>query len=477
VSEVRHKALRDRLSAEVGRIEKDAPWRVALTSPSPYSVAMSSLGLQCIYGILQSLPGVSCERVFLSDGAAEPPLSYERLRPLAEFPLVALSVAYELELAGLVRLLRAAGLPLWPSDRDDRHPLLLAGGPLTFGNVLPLGAFADAVVLGEGEGVLEPVVETLRSCAGRGEALVELARLPHVWVPGLGGTLPPLARADDARLPARSVIRTPHAELSDMFLVEAERGCSRSCRYCVMRRERSGGMRIVPREVILAAVPADARRVGLVGAAVSDHPELSRILEDLAARGCEVGVSSLRPDRLSSEIVSALARAGGRTLTTALDGASEELRETLGRPVRDQDLFEAARLARAHGFSRLKLYLMLGLPGETDRDVDGCVRLLRELSGSVSVALTVSPFCAKVGTPLAGAPFAGVALLEARLNRLRRGLQGRVDVRSTSPKWAWVEHVLSTGAEAEGRAVAEAVLAGGRFADYRAAFGRLGHVV
>jgi radical SAM superfamily enzyme YgiQ (UPF0313 family) len=475
VSEVRHKVLRDRLSAEVGRIDKDAPWRVALTSPSPYSVAMSSLGLQCIYGILQSLPGVSAERVFLPDDAREPPLCYERLRPLAEFPIVALSVAYELELAGLVRLLGAAGLPLWASERDERHPLMLAGGPLTFGNALPLGPFADAVVLGEGEGVLEAVVDTLRASRRRSDALCELARMPHVWVPALGGTLPALARADDARLPAKSVIRTPHAELSDMFLVEVERGCSRSCRYCVMRRERSGGMRLVPRDVVLGAIPTDARRVGLVGAAVSDHPELPRILETLAARGCEVGVSSLRPERLSSELVSALGRAGGRTLTTALDGASEKLRGTLDRPVRDEALIEAARLARAHGFSRLKLYLMLGLPGETDDDVDDCAQLLTELSRTVSVALTVSPFCAKAGTPLADAPFAGVGLLGARLSRLRRRLKGRVDVRSASPKWAWIEHVLSTGAEAEARAVAEAVLAGGRFSDYRAAFGRLGH--
>jgi radical SAM superfamily enzyme YgiQ (UPF0313 family) len=144
--------------------------------------------------------------------------------------------------------------------------------------------------------------------------------------------------------------------------------------------------------------------------------------------------------------------------------------------VRDEDLIEAALLARAHGFARLKLYLMLGLPGETDGDVDDCARLLTELSRTVSVALTVSPFCAKAGTPLAQAPFAGVGLLGARLSRLRRRLKGRVDVRSASPKWAWVEHVLSTGAEAEARAIAEAVLAGGRFSDYRTAFGRLGHV-
>jgi radical SAM superfamily enzyme YgiQ (UPF0313 family) len=466
----------------VGRIPKDAPWRVALTSPSPYPVAMSSLGLQCIYGILQGIPGVACERFFLPDGGdrpeapVDPPLSYERLRPLGAFQLMAVSIAWELELGGLVRLLDAAGFPLWSNERDQGYPLVLAGGPLTFANAAPVAPFVDALVMGEGEGVLEEVVAVLREGGPKSLALTQLAGLPGVWVPALSPMPPPLlACAPASRLPARSVIRTPHTEFPGMFLVEAERGCSRQCRYCVMRRERSGGMRLVPREKVLASVPADARRVGLVGAAVSDHPDLPVLINDLVARGCRVGVSSLRPDRLSAELVEALARAGTRTLTTALDGSSEELRKRLARPLPPERLVESARLARRTKFQRLKLYLMLGVPGETDSDVDECAELLRELSGLLRVALAVSPFCAKPGTPLGGAPFAGLGVIHARLDRLQRRLKGRVDVRATSPKWAWVEHVLARGGAAEGRAVAAAVRAGGRFSDYRAAFERLGH--
>ena len=135
-----------------------------------------------------------------------------------------------------------------------------------------------------------------------------------MFVPGQHTVLPPVGAEDDAMLPAHSAIRTPHTELRDMFLVETERGCSRGCTYCVMRRSTNGGMRIVPAEVVLDAIPRDARRVGLVGAAVSDHPKIIEIVHALADRGCEVGLSSLRPDKLarSDEFVAALARVGYR---------------------------------------------------------------------------------------------------------------------------------------------------------------------
>src|SRR5690606_34748873 len=156
-------------------------------------------------------------------------------------------------------------------------------------------------------------------------------------------------------------------------LIEAERGCSRGCTYCVMRRSTNGGMRIVPKEVVLEAIPRDASRVGLVGAAVSDHPKIVEIVSALADRGCHVGLSSLRPDRLKDEFVAALKRAGYRTLTTALDGPSERMRGIIERRGREPHYVAAAERARKHGMDRLKLYLMVGLPGEADEDIDECV--------------------------------------------------------------------------------------------------------
>nr|MCU0659888.1 radical SAM protein [Polyangiaceae bacterium] len=189
-----------------------------------------------------------------------------------------------------------------------------------------------------------------------------------------------------------------------------------------------------------------------------------------AEQGREVGLSSLRPDRLSDEFVGALKLAGYRTLTTAMDGPSDRLRESLERRARVKHLVAAAERARKHGMDRLKLYLMIGLPTETDADIDECIQFTSELSKIVPVALGIAPFCAKRNTPLDGAAFAGIDVVDRRLDRLRKGLRGRADVRSTSARWAWVEYVLAQGGVAEGRAVYQAVRAGGSFAAYKRAF-------
>lgn len=475
--------IRTRLDDEVGRIDKDAPFRVALAYPSPYRVGMSSLGYQRVYRALQAMPGVACERAFLPDGADEPgpspvaePVTYETLRHLSDFPVIGLSVAYELEIAGVVRLLEASKIPSLASERGEGFPLVLAGGPLTFSNPLPLVPFVDALVVGEAEGIVEWAVSVIRDARNRQSALDELATHPHVLVPSRhGSTLPPVAACDDSLLPAWGPIRTPHAELSDMFLIETERGCSRGCSYCVMRRSTNGGMRVVPKEVVLEAIPRDAKRVGLVGAAVSDHPRIVDIVLSLAERGSEVGLSSLRPDRLKEEFVRALKMAGYRTLTTALDGASERLRERIERRGRAPHYVAAAERAKKFGMDRMKLYLMLGLPDETDDDVDECARFVSELSRIIPVALGVAPFCAKRKTPLDGSDFAGVDTVDRRLDRLRRGLKGRADVRSTSARWAWVEYALAQGNEEEGLALRRAVHAGGRFKDYKDELVKLGY--
>ena len=240
-----------------------------------------------------------------------------------------------------------------------------------------------------------------------------------------------------------------------------------------MRRSTNGGMRLASMEKILSLIPPDAKRVGLVGAAVSDHPKISQLVNTLADQGREVGLSSLRPDRLGDELVGALKRAGYKTLTTAMDGPSERLRETLNRKARIRHLEKCAEMARKHKMERMKLYLMIGLPTETDADIDECVAFTTELSRIIPVSLGIAPFCPKRNTPLDGAEFAGVSLVTDRLARLKRGLKGRADVRSTSAKWAWVEWVLAQGGAAEGRAVLDAVRDGGDFAAYKRAFATL----
>jgi len=474
------------LADERGTLWKEAELRVALVYPSPYRAAMSSLGYQQIYRTLHSMPGVAADRAMLPDEgeAASGPghlITLETGQPVGGYPLLAYSVAYELEIAGVVATLELAGIPVLARDRQRHHPLIIAGGPLTFSNPAPLAPFFDVILLGEGEETIRELVEVGRDVGfDRERVWSALAGRPGFYLPhsssGYVETVPPVAQASDELLPARSVIATPNTELANMFMTEAARGCSRGCTYCVMRRSTNGGMRIVPRETIIAGIPEGTRRVGLVGAAVTDHPDIAAIVRDVVDGGREVGISSLRADKLTDELVGLLARGGYRTLTVAADGASERMRRVVERSTREEHLLRSAQFAATHRLHTLKVYMMLGVPSETDADVDELVALSKELAAiHPRVAYGLAPFVAKRNTPLDGTPFAGIDLVDHRLTRLRKGLAAagiarKVEVRATSARWAWVEYMLAQGEARAGLAVMDAHHAGGSFAAYRKAF-------
>ncbi|EPX61568.1 hypothetical protein D187_010187 [Cystobacter fuscus DSM 2262] len=463
------------LADEQGTLYKDAPYRVALCYPSPYHVGMSSLGYQAIYGEVHAHAGVTAERAFLPDDVEEyrrtrtPLFTLETQSPVSEFPLLAFSVAYELELTGLFSMLELARIPLLREERTERHPLIVAGGPLTFSNPDPLEPFVDVLVQGEAEDLIHVLLDAAPSM-DKDALLTHLAGIPGFRVPGRGGARYHVAKSTDARLPARSAIITPHTELRSMFLIEPERGCSRGCHYCVMRRTTNGGMRTVPPERVLSLIPEHARRVGLVGAAVTDHPRIVELLRTLVDAGREVGVSSLRADRLTQELVDQLRRGGATNLTVAADGASQRMRDLVDRKHSEEQIVRAANFARTAGMRQLKVYNVVGLPLEEDADVDELARFTTELSRIMPVALGVAPFVAKRNTPLDGAPFAGIREVESRLERLRRGLKGRAEVRPTSARWAWVEYMLAQCGPEAGLAAMDAWKAGGSFAAFKRAF-------
>ena len=469
-----------RLADEIGTLHKQADLAVALCYPSPYHVGMSSLGFQTIYRGLHALPGCTAERAFLPDDQAETHrlsegiFTYESGRPVGAFSVVAFSLASELELAGLVTCLDLAGIPTLAAERADHSrtfPLVVLGGPITFSNPVPAGPFADVIVMGEAEGLVPVLVNGLQEQPDRETLLADLARRPGFYVPSLHGqTPPPIEFADDNVLPAYSQIITPHTELAGMFLIEATRGCSRGCAYCVMRRSAGHGMRTIAPDRLLSLIPANARRVGLVGAAVTDHPALPEILCALVDAGREVGVSSLRADRLDDELVGLLARGGYRTLTTAADGASQRLRDQVDRHTQIEDLLRAARLCRDHNMALLKLYVLIGLPGETSADIDELGSFALELAAiAPKLSLTLAPFVSKRNTPLDQQPFEDIASLDDKLAILRRRLRSRVRLGGDAPKWAWVEYRLAQGGFAEGLAAAQAARAGGGFAAWKRA--------
>lgn len=473
--------MKQRLSAERGTIFKDAPLKIALCYPSPYHVGMSSLGFQTIYRHVNLHEGASAERAFLPDDleayrrSRAPLLSYESTTPISAFHAIAFSVAFELELTGLFAMLELAGLPVLREQRSEDHPLVVCGGPLTFSNPTPLEPFADLIVQGEADDLVHELLNELSGASTKAELLAALAQREGFYVPGQ--TSPSrrffVARAEDQRLPARSQVVTPNTELRSMFLIEPERGCSRGCHYCVMRRTTNGGMRTVAPDRVLALLPEWAERVGLVGAAVTDHPRLLELLETIVASGREVGVSSLRADRLNQPLVNALRAGGAKVLTVAADGASQRLRDLIDRKHSEDQLLSAARLGRAAGMERLKLYCILGLPTEEDFDIDELAGLVTQLSRVLPVSLGVSPFVAKRNTPMDGAPFAGIKQVEARLARLRGKLRGRAEVRPTSARWAWVEHMLAQCGPEAGLAALTAYRAGCAFSAWKRAFGAL----
>jgi radical SAM superfamily enzyme YgiQ (UPF0313 family) len=471
--------IRKRVREEEGVLRKTASLRVALCHPLPYSAAMSSLGYQAIYREIHQHTGASAERAFLPDDPEEyrknrlPIVTYESETALYGFPILAFSIAYELELPGLLEILDLSGIPLLRQERTEKHPFIVVGGPLTNSNPAIMAPFVDLIFLGEGEewihAFLDAAAETSRK-----DLAFHFSGAPGCYAPGITKDYPLPTKVAEDRLPAYSQIITRHSVLSSMFLIEPERGCSRSCAYCVMRRTTHGGMRLVSPEEVFSLIPENARRVGLVGAAVTDHPQIAELVRKIVQSGREIGISSLRADRLTEELVKWLAQGGYKTLTTASDGASQGMRDRIHRQTTERHLIQAAELVRSAGLQRMKLYEMIGLPGETMDDIEEMIRFSLELSRIAPLSLGISPFVAKHHTPLDGAPFEAIPSQMAKLQKIRSGLKGTVDVKPSSPRWAWVEYMLSQNGESAGLAAMDAYKEGGRFASWKQAFMRRG---
>lgn len=464
------------LDEEKGTIYKDAPYRVALVYPSPYRVGMSSLGYQSIYRQLNRRDDVSCERSFLPDDPDEyrqsntPLFTYESETPVGDCDIVAFSHSYELEIIGLLTCLELAGIPLRHAERGANWPLIVVGGPITFSNPIPVGPFADVIVMGEGEELIHLLVDWWKDYSDREAFLRDVALIPGIYVPSIHGEiLRPVAQARDEYLPAFSPILTPNTELSSMHLVENARGCHRGCTFCVMRRTTNGGMRAVEASRVLATIPDHAERVGLVGAATSDHPQILEIMSSIVDSGRSVSLSSLRADRLNDDFVSILARGGARTLTVASDGTSQRMRDFAKKGIKEKHIRRCAELVRDHDMRLLKLYMVFAYPGETMDDIEEMIDFVEELSSICRVALGMSPLVAKKNTPLDGSPFEDGKSIEAKMKLLHKRIGRKVDIRSTSHRWAWIEYEFSQGGFDMADASEEAYRNGGRFGAWKQA--------
>jgi len=472
--------IRERVRREIGPRFVAGGRRVAMVYPSAYRAGMSSLGYQWITQRLRAA-GLSAERCFLPDepaayrSARQAPVTYETRTGLSRFPVLAVSLAYELEIAGLLEMLSLAGIPLLREERGSQDPVIVLGGPITMANPLAVAPFVDLILLGEADETAAPAIASFFDADCHASWLDTASSLPGAFIPGRDTVLPMGAQASDALLPAHSAWICKDAELSSMFLLEGERGCHRRCSFCVMRRNPThGGMRLFEPDRIASTIPAQATKVGLVGAAISDHPQLVPMLESLVESGRQVSLSSLRADRIKArpQISALLRKSGARTLTVASDGASERLRKTIIKGTTEAHLEACADQCSTHRFEVFKVYMILGLPGETDEDIEELIRFTTSLAARARparLALGVAPFVAKKNTPLDGQPFAGIKVIDRRMKALQRGLRGTAEVRPVSSRWAWVEHEISQGGPETGLAILSAWQNGGRFAHYRTA--------
>ena len=489
---LRKKAL-TLLAQEQGTVRKDWGGKVAvaLVYPNTYAVGMSNLGFQTIYWHLNRLPDVVCERVFLPDpeDAAElgrtggVPFSLESQRSLTDFHLVGFSITYEGDYINALRLLTLAGIPLRAAARRAHDPLVLMGGVCAFSNPEPMAPFMDFIVVGEGEELVGELIEAYRQgYRDREDFLTRLTAVPGIYVPErydgtyeLDGTLAAVAPRDGApaivvkrrladvnRFETISLVKTPNAEYGHMALLEVGKGCGRGCRFClegqVYRPVRHRSVAALGETVARIARDSTERRIGLVGACVSDYPWIGDLLKVVERAGLELSISSLRADSLTPELVAALARGGHRTLTVAPEAGTERLRRAIRKPITDDQLFTACDLVRQHGIPNLKCYFMIGQPTETAEDVEAIADLAQRMLERLRVldpagkpfgrlTLSISSFVPKPWTPFQWARFDGAESLAAKLEVIKRRARplGTVRVLHENPREAALQALLARG--------------------------------
>jgi radical SAM superfamily enzyme YgiQ (UPF0313 family) len=454
------------LGNEQGTIHKDWGGRlpIALVFPNTYYLGMSSLAVHTLYRLWNAREDVVCERVFTD---LIPPVSLESGAPLHYFPVLAVSITYEMDYFNLVQLLRAADIPPRAADRDETHPLIVAGGPAVSANPEPLAPLLDAIVIGEVEPIFGPLAEALHLVPeNREEALAALARLPGLYVPSLSfseSEPQPVRRQwarDLDRFPTYSALFTPGTEFTDMGLIEIARGCGRGCRFCL-----AGYTYRPPRERSVESILAQARdllrthdRLGLVSAAVSDHTEIDRLAVELRNLGARLSVSSMRVDPISEPLIRALAESGVRTMTIAPEAGSERLRQVIGKTQTADDVLRAVDLAARYNLEQVKLYFMLGLPTEDDKDVQALVDLAQACAKRFArqVTVNITPFVPKAHTPFQRRAQTPATVVKSRLAYVERKLRRQnIGVKSESPAWSEIQGTLARG----DRHVAEALLA------------------
>jgi len=457
--------------SEIGTIRKSWHSRVsiALVYPNRYHVGMSSLGFQTLYRLFNSYDHVACERAFLPEGDRPQPgrlKTIESGRPIAAADIIAFSLSFENDYPHLLAILDNAGVPLRADIRNEDHPLIIAGGVACFLNPEPIAAFIDCFLIGEAEGILPQFFEIFETDSNKKDVLKNLARnVPGAYVPAFyqtrykdDGTLEsfePLENVpqkvericldDLAQEATCSTVLTPHTTFDDTFLIETGRGCPHGCRFCsagfIYRPPRFRPVALLEQSIKQGAQLTD--RIGLVGAAVSDLPGIEQLCGKFKDQDIRFSFSSLRADRLTDSLLAALKQSNVKTATIAPEVGSQRMRNVINKGLTENDILNAATTLVENGIPNLKLYFMIGLPTETEADVDAIISLVKQIKhrfltssrarkriGTITVSL--NSFVPKPFTPFQWAAMDEISMLKRKIKKIKSGLRKVANLRINS---------------------------------------------
>jgi radical SAM family uncharacterized protein len=485
---------RNLIKNEKGTIKK--PWggekiNWVLGYPSYYHIGMSNLGFLSIYNILNQIPNALCERVFLPspEEALEyqrystPLFSLESCQPLYQFHLVAFSVSFENDYPNLLTMLGLAKIPLKSLDRDNSYPLIIGGGVALTLNPEVLSEFLDLFVIGEGENFFQNFMEIYREYYQRfdkkDDLLSVLSQIEGTYIPRFyrkiyhtSGKLKEISPYKSyypqkikklqasVKEPLYSQIQTKQAEFGDMFLMEIRRGCGWGCRFCaagyIYRPLRNADYNNIVS--ILDTASLTNKKIGLIGTSVSEHPKLNDICMFIKEIGGSFSVSSLRFNTITEELVKGLKESGHKTISLAPESGSIRLRKIINKNISDEEIFESIHLILNNGIPNLKLYFMVGLPHETEEDIQSIISFCKKVKHIFlkigkgkkvlgKITLSINPFVPKPWTPFQWHPFCEVEELKKRIKKITNSMKKESNIITTfePPKWSHIQALLSRG--------------------------------
>lgn len=467
-------------------INPHAEQKVAIVYPNTYFVGMSNLGLHIIYEEINLRNDSVCERIFLPekkeleayDKTKTPLMSVETQRPMHQFDVVAFDVTFEMDYFNIPLMLRHGRVPIMGKDRTEFDPIVIAGGPCATFNPEPFADFIDAFIIGEGEGIVSRVLDIIRDGKLEGldrhAILRQLADVSGVYVPSLyvpiysengvfkgydiAEGVPKTIKRHFEMLTSggETVVATNYTEFGAMYIIEVARGCGRHCRFC-MAGYCFRVPRVRPLEILKEGVDRAeklGKKVGLMGAAISDYPEVDELVNYIRSKDMRYSCASLRADSLTQAVVDGLADSGQKTITIAPETGSERLRRVINKGISEEHLKNAATLSAKSGIQHMRLYIMIGLPTETDEDIEAIVGLAErtqahmvEVGCKGRLTLSINPFIPKPFTPFQWMAMDNQKTVEKKLQYIKKALQKnrRIEVLVESPKEAYIQGVLARG--------------------------------